>query len=117
MNLSRASNTPKAGFNLSQTLKKPECKETARYSNKVYFAGKYFVYIFEKLNYQCRVNIIFNKCFYINGKTESYIYKTFFCTNKTKINSQCSSLWFVKKKNNDNDKLHCFTKKFNFSKI
>ena len=51
MNLSRASNSPKTGFNLSQTLKKPECKESARYSNKVYFAGKYFVYIFEKLNY------------------------------------------------------------------
>ena len=72
MNLSRASNTPKTGFNWSQTLKKPERKETARYSNKVYFAGKYFVYIFEKLNYQCRVNIIFKKCFYINGKTELY---------------------------------------------
>ena len=29
-------------------------------------------YIFEKLNYQCEVNIIFIKSFYLNGKTIFY---------------------------------------------
>ena len=30
------------------------------------------VYIFEKLNNQCKVDIIFIKSFYLNGKTEFY---------------------------------------------
>jgi len=29
-------------------------------------------YIFEKLNNQCKVDIIFVKSFYLNGKTEFY---------------------------------------------
>ena len=29
-------------------------------------------YIFEKLNYPCKVNIIFIKSFYLNGKTKFY---------------------------------------------
>jgi len=29
-------------------------------------------YIFEKLNYQCKVNKIFIKSFYLNGKTKFY---------------------------------------------
>ena len=29
-------------------------------------------YIFEKLYYQCKVNIIFIKSFYLNGKTKFY---------------------------------------------
>ena len=29
-------------------------------------------YIFEKLNYQCKVNIIFIKSFYLNGKMKFY---------------------------------------------
>ena len=29
-------------------------------------------YIFEKFNYQCKVNIIFIKFFYLNGKTKVY---------------------------------------------
>ena len=29
-------------------------------------------YIFEKLNYRCKVNIIFIKSFYLNGKTKFY---------------------------------------------
>ena len=35
------------------------------------FQEKIF-YIFEKLNYQCKVNIIFIKSFYLNGKTKCY---------------------------------------------
>ena len=32
--------------------------ETATYSNKAYFPGEHFFYIFEKLNNQCKVDII-----------------------------------------------------------
>ena len=35
------------------------------------FREKIF-YIFEKLNYQCKINIIFIKSFYLNGKTKFY---------------------------------------------
>jgi len=45
--------------------------ETATYSNKAYFRENIF-YIFEKLNNQCKVDIIFIKYFYLNGKTEFY---------------------------------------------
>ena len=53
-------------------------------------------YIFDKLNYQCKVNIIFIKSFYLNGKTEFYeiilallenlfliLLRIFFSKNKT----------------------------------
>jgi len=33
---------------------------------------KNIFYIFEKLYYQCKVNIIFIKSFYLNGKTKFY---------------------------------------------
>ena len=43
----------------------------ATYSNMAYFPENIF-YIFEKLNYQCKVNIISIKSFYLNGKTKFY---------------------------------------------
>ena len=43
--------------------------EIARYYKKAYFPGEHF-YIFEKLNNQCKVDIIFIKSFYFNGNTE-----------------------------------------------
>ena len=43
----------------------------AMYSNMAYFLGEHF-YIFEKLNYECKVNIIFIKSFYLNGKTKNF---------------------------------------------
>ena len=46
--------------------------ETATYSNKEYFPGENIFYIFEKLNIQCKVDIVFIKSFYLNGKTEFY---------------------------------------------
>ena len=46
--------------------------ETATYTNKAYFPGEHFFFIFEKLNNQCKVDIIFIKSFYLNGKTKSY---------------------------------------------
>ena len=45
--------------------------ETATYSNKAYFPGEHF-YIFEKLNNQCKEDLVFIKSFYLNGKTEFY---------------------------------------------
>ena len=43
--------------------------ETATYSKRRIFRETIF-YIFEKLNNQCKVDIIFIKSFYLNGKTE-----------------------------------------------
>ena len=40
--------------------------------NKAYFSGDFF-YIFEKLNNQCKVDIIFIKSFYLNGNMEFYV--------------------------------------------
>ena len=46
--------------------------ETATYSNMAYFPGWDHFYIFEKLYNQCKVDIVFIKFFYLNGKTEFY---------------------------------------------
>jgi len=56
---------------LNNYLIEIQCIETATYSNKAYFPGEHF-YIFEKLNNQCKVEIIFIKSFNLNGKTEFY---------------------------------------------
>ena len=44
--------------------------ETATYSNKAYFPGEHF---FIYLRNQCKVDIVFIKSFYLNGKTEFYV--------------------------------------------
>jgi len=58
-------------FTLASNLIEIQRIETATYSNMAYFLGEHF-YIFEKLNNQCKVDIIFIKSFHLNGKTEFY---------------------------------------------
>ena len=82
-------------FFYASNLLEIQRKETATYSNMGYFPGDHFFYIFEKLHNQCKVDIIFIKSFYLNGKTEFYkiilallenflkLLRNFFSKNKT----------------------------------
>ena len=68
--------------------------ETATCINMADFPREHFLY-FEKLNNQCKVDIIFIKSFHLNGKTEFYeiifallenfliLLRIFFSKNKT----------------------------------
>ena len=46
--------------------------ETATYSNMAYFPGEHFFTFFEILSNQCKVDLVFIKSLYLNGKTEFY---------------------------------------------
>ena len=65
------SSKPYLGLERSQTLQKSNVQKPYVQQQGV-FSGRTFFYVFEKLNSQCKVDIVFKKSFYLNGNAEFY---------------------------------------------